>query len=128
VKTSFDVPDLKTRPFKVKKPMFFQPAHVSPRLHAQMGVFSIHPDLVVPYDSPFLQKLVLAADERFNFQVQLDTLGFNRATMFPDIDGLAQQLGWRYAILEDREDDDAVDDESEDSEGENEEDEDEGDE
>jgi FRG domain len=101
---AFDVADALQDPFDVETVEFFQPSHVSPRLHSQLGVFSIHPNPTVPYESPNIQKIVIAGHERLNFQVHLDTLGFSRATMFPDIDGLAQQLGWRYWVMDKRED------------------------
>lgn len=100
----FEVPDPAQDPFKLDEVTFFQPAHVTPRLHAQLGVFSIHPEPLVPYHSDTLIKVVIPGRQRINFQVQLDLLGFSRSSMFPDIDGLAQQLAWRYWVMDERED------------------------
>jgi hypothetical protein len=102
--TAFDVPDPDEDPFDVNEVRFIQPAHVTPRLHAQLGAFSIHPDPTQAFDAPYLTKIVIPGSERLNFQAQLDTLGFSRSSMFPDIDGLAQQLSWRYWSMEPRED------------------------
>ena len=101
---AFGVADASQDQFEVKTVELFQPSHVSPRLHSQLGVFSIHPNPTVPSESPNLQKIVIAGDQRLNFQIHLDTPGFSRATMFPYIDGLAQQLGWRYWVMDKRED------------------------
>jgi hypothetical protein len=100
----FEVANVKRSPFNVRKVEFFQPAHVSPRLHAQLGVFSLHPRPALPYAGPNVFRIIIPGCERLSFQAGLDTLGFSRATMFPDIDGLAQQLGWRFWAMEARED------------------------
>jgi len=47
-------------------------------------------------------KIIIPGRERLNFQAQLDTLGFSRSSMFPEFDGLAQQLSWRYWSMEPR--------------------------
>jgi len=101
---AFDIADEDTNPFEVTKVEFFQPTHVTPRLHSQLGAFSIHPDPTIPYTGPNLSRIVIPGEERLNFQITLDTLGFSRSTMFPDIDGLAQQLAWRYWVMDKRED------------------------
>jgi hypothetical protein len=97
---AFAIPDVDSSPFDTDEVEFFQPAHITPRLHAQLGVFSLHPDPTIPFEHPRLSKLIIPGDQRLNFQVSLDTLGFSRSTMFPDIDGLAMQLGWRYQVME----------------------------
>jgi hypothetical protein len=99
IDTVFEVADTESDPFDVEEVGFFQPAHVTPRLHAQFGVFSIHPDPTIPYTSPTLLKWIIPGSQRIFFQLHLDLLGFNKSSMFPDIDGLAQQLGWKYCIF-----------------------------
>jgi hypothetical protein len=101
---TFEVADPDRDPFEVSEVEFFQPAHVTPRLHAQLGAFSIHPEPTRAFTAPELKKIVIPGRERFNFQVNLDTFGFSRSSMFPDIDGLAQQLAYRYWVMDTRED------------------------
>jgi FRG domain len=104
IEDAFEVANAELDPFEIDEVSFFQPAHVTPRLHAQLGVFSIHPQPSLAYQSPKLLKVIIPGNQRLNFQVHLDTLGFSRSTMFPDIDGLALQLGWRYWVMDERED------------------------
>jgi FRG domain len=104
IDTVFEVADTESDPFDVEEVGFFHPAHVTPRLHAQFGVFSIHPNPTIPYTSSTLLKWIIPGSQRIYFQVHLDLLGFNRSSMFPDIDGLAQQLGWKYWVMDERED------------------------
>jgi hypothetical protein len=100
----FEIPEAQEGPFDLEEVRFFHAAHVTPRLHAQMGAFSIHPQPDAAYEPADLLRIVIPGEQRLGFQVELDTLGFNRSTLFPDIDGLAQQLGWFYWIMEKRED------------------------
>jgi FRG domain len=109
---AFEVADPETDPFKLQNVTFFQPAHVTPRLHAQLGVFSIHPAPTKAYESDALHQIIVPGDKRLQFQVHLDTLGFSRSSMFPDIDGLAQQLAWKYWVMDEREDVEGTDDDS----------------
>jgi FRG domain len=96
----FDVADQDLDPFAIEKVQFFKPSHITPRLQVQLGVFSLHPKPTVPFEHEHLTKVIIPGSERLNFQVTLDTMGFSRASMFPDIDGLAMQLGWRYQVME----------------------------
>jgi hypothetical protein len=98
LKESFEVPEYKINPFKLKKTQFFLPTHITPRLHAQLGAFSIHPNPTVAFEKPGLIQLIIPTEQRLDYQLRLDSLGFNRSTMFPDIDGLAMQLGWTYRV------------------------------
>jgi hypothetical protein len=100
----FDTADMDRDPFALREVEFFQGPHVTPRLHAQLGAFSIHPHPDKPYKSQNLTRIIIPGRQRLYFQNGLDLLGFGRSSMFPDIDGLAQQLAWRYWILETRED------------------------
>lgn len=100
----FETADTNRDPFEVEQVEFFQPPHVTPRLHAQLGAFSIHPTPTIPYRDSRLSRIIIPGYLRLMFQISLDTLGFSRSTMFPDIDGLAQQLGWRYWVMDTRED------------------------
>jgi len=101
---SFDVPDYDINPFSLEDVEFFQPTHITPRLPAQLGAFSIHPSPTEAFEKPELTQIVIPGRLRLNFQVTLDTLGFNHSTMFPDIDGVAMQLGWYYQVLDENRD------------------------
>ena len=76
----------------------YRPSHISPRIPAQQCVFTVHPnpdrDEFVP---DRVEKWVLIkARETFWLKQILAACGVNRASLFPDLDGLAQYLGWRY--------------------------------
>lgn len=82
-------------PFDTKDVQFFYPAHVTRRITAQRGLFTVHPNPLKAYDAPSKRQIVIPGRLKSEFRIKLDSLGFNHATMFPDIDGLARLLAWR---------------------------------
>jgi hypothetical protein len=76
----------------------YRPPHISARIPAQQGVFTVHPN---PDKEEFEPQLVerwelMKARETFWLKQILATCGINRASLFPDLDGLAEYMGWRY--------------------------------
>jgi len=77
----------------------FQPPHLSPRIPAQNCVFTYHP---TPSEKPKLASSVemerweIAREACGELSFMLDRCGINATSMFPDLDGLARYLEWRY--------------------------------
>jgi hypothetical protein len=94
-------------PLSITEIVFFKPAHVSPRIAGQYGHFTAHPlrgdslELPETSRSADLIKIVVPDAERARFRRELDRLGINRASMFPDLDGIARQISWRHVLLND---------------------------
>jgi len=86
-------------PFAIKTMMKVWPLAITPRVQAQSSIFTIHPDgrdLRHYLSSDVtVQKFVIPQAERARFRRQLDFLGVNRSTIFPDLDGLGTWLKWR---------------------------------
>lgn len=70
------------------------PRHLSSRITAQRGLFTWHRKPTKPYDSPQLRKWIIPSNECFKLKVILSKAGFNEASTFPDIDGIAKHIGW----------------------------------
>jgi hypothetical protein len=83
-------------PFKRGEAGRFIPNHVTRRITAQMGVFTFHPDWELPFESPELSKMIIRNKDNFRKQLKrtLYTYGIHRASLFPDIDGLAAHITW----------------------------------
>jgi hypothetical protein len=64
------------------------------RITAQNGVFSVHPDPNTPFDSDEITKYIIKNDIRRNLKKRLNYLGINQATMFPGLDGVANNVDW----------------------------------
>lgn len=91
--------DLPFNPFKIDTIYNVQPMVVSPRIQAQSGEFTAHPN-GEPISSclgsdDHILKIRIPANRRFRLLVQLDFSGVSRKSLFPDLDGLASYLRWR---------------------------------
>ncbi len=82
--------------FDIKNLEFLFPFHITKRIPAQQGVFTVHPNPTTPYDSESLIKLVVPSDLRQEIQLALDAFGINRASLFPDLDGIAAMIAWDF--------------------------------
>lgn len=78
----------------------YYPPHISPNIAAQRSVFTIHrkpDDAFEPYG---MERLVLAkrgsATAPITYRLNLDACGINMASLFPDVNGLAQYVSWIY--------------------------------
>lgn len=78
-------------PFALGKVVLHEPSHVSPRVTAQRGVFSIHPDPTVAYKSKFLERWVVKRESVVQLLVDVETLGITYEAMFPGLDSVARQ-------------------------------------
>jgi hypothetical protein len=73
----------------------FHPPHIATRLAVQSSVFTVHPldfaDREVQWLGP-AHKFVVPASARVRVRRELQRLGMHRATLFPDLDGIAQYI------------------------------------
>jgi hypothetical protein len=84
-------------PFAMTEVRTYYPAHVSPRIQAQRSVFTVHPKPSEQYAPPGLQKWVFPEGRPcFDIKLIIDRIGFNRASLFVDLQGLAEHVGWCY--------------------------------
>jgi hypothetical protein len=76
-------------PYGFGKVVLYEPTHLSPRIPAQQGLFSIHPDPTAVFRSTFLERWVVPRSAVLPVLNALDGLGFNAGSMFPGLDGVA---------------------------------------
>lgn len=89
-------------PFAIKKIHAFHPTHVTIRITAQQGCFTVHPPPF--YDMRRVQrtdeelvKFTIKRKYRVQIKNDLDRLGVNCASLFPDLDGLCKYLKWSFS-------------------------------
>lgn len=70
--------------------------HLTKRVIAQRGVFTIHHKPEIAFDSDNVIKWKIRSSDCFTIRLLLNKCGFSRATFFPDLDGLSENLGWLY--------------------------------
>lgn len=79
----------------------YDPPHISPRIPAQRAAFTLHGRPTVPLMAEEnrgekLEKWVIPSTCCYEIKRMLDVCAINRASLFPDLDGLARALEWRY--------------------------------
>lgn len=82
-------------------PIEYNPSHVTERITAQQGTFTIHPRPTIEFEPPTLQKWIIENASREEVKRKLVTTGVTRAQLFPDADGVAETLSYEYSIIED---------------------------
>jgi len=82
-------------PLEIDKVTRYIPRHVTPRIKAQSGLFSVHPNPKEPLNDPSnIIQLTVPFLERRNIKKSLYRLGIHEATIFPDLDGAARHIEW----------------------------------
>lgn len=75
--------------------MLYYPPHISPRIPAQTGLFTVHKNP----DKPFIPNNVVRITigrSPLTLKLNLNACGVHKASLFPDIDGLAEYQSWLY--------------------------------
>ncbi|MHC4269405.1 MAG: FRG domain-containing protein [Planctomycetota bacterium] len=84
-------------PFTITENMIFRPKHITTRIVAQSGVFTVHNNPKEPFESKSLQKWVLKSECLNQLYHILSLYGVNEATVFPSLVGVAkyiERFGW----------------------------------
>jgi hypothetical protein len=92
--TTFIGTDEHPDPFKLKSVGKFIPNHITPRITAQAGLFTIHPDPRKPMSSEEIHRWVIPKACRKDLKRDLYKYGVHRAFLFPDLDGLSKHISW----------------------------------
>ncbi len=107
----------KTSPFATGRTLFFAPNIVANRIRAQGGYFSVHRQTSATKWVPLgsngafkarIQKLMIPAESFSKIRFSLSQCGINRASLFPDLDGLCNYLTWDNSLLSDEMDRDEI--------------------
>lgn len=81
--------------FKVTKLDYFIPNFHDERIISQSGIFTVHPH---PWNEEFvhedIRKIKIELKFRRELRKILNRLGVNKATLFPDLDGISKQIKW----------------------------------
>jgi len=97
-------PDYEGSPFEGERTQVFRPRHITTRIAAQGGWFTVHKSVeaekrFVPLEKNkfykgTLEKLMVPAESFSELRKQLNRLGVNAAALFPDLGGLCKHLNW----------------------------------
>jgi hypothetical protein len=78
----------------------YPPKHITRRVSAQSGFFSIHPDPIKAWDHSGITKIVMPYSIKEAVKNTLTISGVNAATIYPDLDGLSKSLRHEYGFWE----------------------------
>jgi hypothetical protein len=81
-------------PFERKAVGKFIPRHVTQRITAQTGLFTIHPEPQAPLEPAAVDRLIIKKSYRKALKHTLFRYGIHRASLFPDLDGLSRHIEW----------------------------------
>ena len=95
-KNLFDASEVQAqKPFAIVSVLAYRPPHITPRIPAQRSVFTVHPEPMVDF-RPMVTTWTIGKAACGQIKAILDACGINKGSLFPDIDGLASYVGWRY--------------------------------
>ena len=84
----------KFNPFDYEKTeVVFLPEHITPRIIAQQGLFTIHKSPSISFNG-WLRKIIIPSKVRQQVRNLLSNYGITREMLFPDLDGLARHIKW----------------------------------
>ena len=82
-------------PFQYRRVGKFIPRHITARITAQSGLFTIHPNPYEPFTTDKIDRIIIPNDIRYMLKKTLDRYGINRVSLFPGLDGLARHIQWK---------------------------------
>jgi hypothetical protein len=92
--------DPATSPFEIDSVKSYMPSALVPRIVAQRGLFTAHPqptEALAPTGGPTGPHLFdIAPDERAYFARRLYGLGIDASSIMADLDGLCAGLNWQF--------------------------------
>jgi len=72
----------------------YTPAHLTPRIIAQSGLFTVHQNVTQGFTSEQIHKVVIPNAIRKKLKQQLYRYGIHRATIYPGLDGTSAHIKW----------------------------------
>jgi len=97
--SAFEKPNKDQSPFAIDSVCLYRPKHLTARISAQVGLFTVHADPAIAFESDSLERWIVEEQATISLAIRLDTFGFNRATMFPGLDGLADHINeWHLGL------------------------------
>ncbi len=81
-------------PFNIESVKLYNPQYWNPRIAAQDGLFTVHPNPLTPFAAEGLEQVAISHQLNNDIKQALNTLGVNHAMLFPDLDGISDHVKW----------------------------------
>jgi len=90
-------------PLAIAVPMKYLPTAHIPRIVRQEGLFTLQPNVEVPLNEQLrpgwsIDRITIPLEVKQELRYQLFRQGIHRASLFPDLDGLAYHLRWQHTV------------------------------
>ncbi len=79
---------------EIDEVVVYLPPHFTTRISAQSGLMTVHADPTKSYDHDDITQLIIPSEQKRDLKHVLAHYGIHRASMFPDLDGVAKYLKW----------------------------------
>jgi hypothetical protein len=73
-----------------------EPPHLTPRITVQQALFTVHSRPGEPWKPDSLRRWVIRSEACLDIKLALSRAGINRASLFPDRDGIAAHINWLH--------------------------------
>jgi hypothetical protein len=99
------IKDTKLSPFDLESVSRYRPRHLTRRITAQRGLFTIHPNPTEPLSvidtgALSLHRAIIEKDCKRKLRWNLSRLGVNLGSLFPDLDGLSSHIRWMFSGMD----------------------------
>src|SRR5690606_15367924 len=84
----------KIDPFQLKSSKVYLPSHITGRIRAQSGLFTISADPTVPLTKDVVAQIRIKKEGKREIKHMLNKIGVHEKALFPDVDGLAKWIRW----------------------------------
>lgn len=84
------------KPFELSGIRLYRPPHITSRIPAQRGVFTVHPKPTEEYSTPSMSKWIVEPDACGRIKHVLSACAIDEGSLFPGVDGLSRHIRWRY--------------------------------
>jgi len=85
-----------TSPFEIKQSGRFTAPLAFDRIRAQRGIFTIHPDPTKIFHPKGIRSFLIPRSNVDDFRRRLFKYGIDHWHIYPDAQGLGQQLAWQF--------------------------------
>ena len=85
-------------PFEIDEVVLSYPQHTTPRITAQSGLFTAHPQPETVFECEGIHKWNISKDLAFGLRSLLKLYGMSHASMFPGLDGISSSLIESYGL------------------------------
>ncbi|MES2761341.1 MAG: FRG domain-containing protein [Bacteroidota bacterium] len=98
-RNDLEISNFSSTPFSITSDHIFMPTHLSRRISAQDGLFTIHFDPETIFEPKSLERIIIKKEAKFDLLLTLSIYNINEFSLFPGLNGLAHNLTEGYIRL-----------------------------